>query len=124
MSQAQLDRIENILTTLVKTVGTMMEDQTVMKTDIKSLKENQGVMKADIKTLKEEQSVMKADIKSLKEEQTAIKEDIAIMRMENEKQFAKINQTLHYMKADHDLAWEKVHQHDREIGILKKFNEN
>ena len=110
MSQAQLDRIENILTTLVKTVGTMMEDQTVMKEDIKSLKE--------------EQSVIKADIKSLKEEQTAIKEDIAIMRMENEKQFAKINKTLHYMKADHDLVWEKVHQHDREIGILKKFNEN
>ncbi|MBP2078846.1 hypothetical protein [Oceanobacillus polygoni] len=103
MSQEQLDRMENMLTTLIKTVGTVLEEQTSMKNDITSIKEEQV---------------------SMKEEQISMKNDIRSMKEENNARHNEVMEALSIVRADNDLLWEKTNKHERDIGILRKLYEN
>src|SRR5699024_4322902 len=106
MSQKQLDRIEDMLTSLIRTVGSMREEQASMKEEQASMKEEQASMKKDISTIKEDQALMR-------EEQTSIREDAKIRHQEAMKE-------VHFLKVDNDLLWEKYKEHDRQLGHLRK----
>jgi uncharacterized protein (DUF3084 family) len=94
VEQKQLDRMENMLSSLIKIVGTLNNDFQGMKADMQEIK-------ADMHVMKEEMKDVKKDIEVIKREQ------------------AETNRILTDMRADQDHIWEKAARNERELAKLK-----
>lgn len=95
MEQDRFDRMENMLTDLIKTVAITNKEMKEMKDDVRILKDDVSVLKTDINELK-------MDMKVLKEAQETT------------------NQLLQDMRADQDHIWEKTVKNERELAIIKR----
>lgn len=105
MNEQRLDRMEDMLTTLIIMVG--------------DLNHQFQEMKIEQQEMKKEQQEMKRDIQEVKIEQKEMKNEQSIMRSENEKQFSEIQKTLMDIRIDQDHIWEKVVRNERELAKLK-----
>lgn len=117
--QQQLDRMEEMLTSLISIVGNINSEQKLMKPE-------QMEMKKDISEIKAEQE-MKKDISELKAEQVEMKteiflmkEEMKLMRVENEKRHSEVMNRFHTLEADHEHTWEKTVKNEREFAVFKK----
>lgn len=117
--QQQLDRMEEMLTSLISIVGNINSEQKLMKPE-------QMEMKKDISEIKAEQE-MKKDISELKAEQVEMKteiflmkEEMKLMRVENEKRHSEVMNRFHTLEADHEHTWEKTVKIEREFAVFKK----
>ena len=69
MEQKQLDRMENMLSNLIKIVGTLNSDFQGMKVEMQGMKVEMQGMKEEIQDVKEELQDVKKDIDKAKNEQ-------------------------------------------------------
>lgn len=139
--QQQLDRMEEMLTSLISIVGNINSEQKLMKAeqmemkkDISEIKAEQMEMRKDISEIKAEQlemkkdiSEMKKDISEMKAEQVEMKneifimkEEMKLMRVENEKRHSEVMNRFHTLEADHEHTWEKTVKNEREFAVFKK----
>jgi archaellum component FlaC len=102
MEQKQLDRMENMLSNLIKIVGTLNSDFQGMKVEMQGMKVEMQGMKEEIQDVKEELQDVKKDIEKVKNEQ------------------AVTNSILTDMRADQDHIWEKAAKNERELAKLKR----
>lgn len=133
MVEERLNRIEDMLTTLIKMNGTQNEklsslsqDQAVMKegmSDLKEemfdLKEEMFSLKGKMSGLKEEMSGLKGEMSVLKEEMFDLNEEMSSMKDGNSKRHAEILNKLADMQADQDYIWKKAASNERDLDKLK-----
>ncbi|MFA9456835.1 hypothetical protein ACERJO_08675 [Halalkalibacter sp. AB-rgal2] len=127
MSKEQLDRMENLLTQLVTSVGKTNSELQSMKEEQASIKHGQASMQQELSSIKKEQSSIKTeqssmreDIFSLKEGQTLLRADIQAHREETRSQYKEVIQRLDSIEADQDHIWEKASRNEREIAKIKR----
>ncbi|MCK0471065.1 hypothetical protein [Halalkalibacter sp. APA_J-10(15)] len=120
MSKEQLDRMENLLTQLVTSVGKTNSELQSMKEEQASIKHGQASMQQELSFIKKEQSSMREDICSLKEGQTLLRADIQAHREETRSQYKEVIQRLDSIEADQDHIWEKASRNEREIAKIKR----
>jgi chromosome segregation ATPase len=106
MSEARLERMEDMMHQLIRMVATVISGQNVMKVDMSVMKEDIGVMKEDIVEMKEDMNVMKEDISVMKEDITKLNERVDRVCYQHDT-------TFQYVKS-------KVSQHDHDIYVLQK----
>jgi septal ring factor EnvC (AmiA/AmiB activator) len=119
MDEKRLDRMEDMLATLIGMVGnlnqqqqTMQADLNVVKADLIDVKADLNVVKADLNDVKIDLNIAKADLQVVKVDQTTL-------RCENEKQFSEVMKKLTYMQADQDYIWDKTVKNERELANLR-----
>ena len=83
MEQKQLDRMEDMLTNLIKIVGTLSNDFQVMKQELQ-------VVKEDVEEVKKEQTVTNRILTDMRADQDHIWEKAA----KNERELAKLKRHL------------------------------
>ncbi|MDR6121285.1 septation ring formation regulator EzrA [Bacillus sp. SLBN-46] len=83
MEQKQLDRMENMLTNLIKIVGTLSNDFQVMKQELQDVKK-------DVEEVKKEQAVTNRILTDMRADQDHIWEKAA----KNERELAKLKRHL------------------------------
>jgi len=125
--QQQLDRMEEMLTSLISIVGNINSEQKLMKAeqmemkkDISEIKAEQLEMKKDISEMKKDISEMKAEQVEMKTEIFIMKEEMKLMRVENEKRHSEVMNRFHTLEADHEHTWEKTVKNEREFAVFKK----
>lgn len=101
MEQKQLDRMENMLTNLIKIVGTLSNEFQGMKEEMREMKVEIKEMKVDMQEMKQEIQTVKSDMEGVKKEQVAT------------------NRILIDIRADQDHIWEKAVKNERELAKLK-----
>ncbi|MDQ1144012.1 putative nucleic acid-binding Zn-ribbon protein [Bacillus sp. SORGH_AS 510] len=101
MELKQLDRMENMLTNLIKIVGTLSNEFQVMKEEMREMKVDIKDMKVEIKEMKHEIQTVKNDMEEVKKEQVAT------------------NRILIDIRANQDHIWEKAVKNERELAKLK-----
>ncbi|GAE30474.1 hypothetical protein [Halalkalibacter hemicellulosilyticus] len=82
MSKEQLDRMENLLTQLVTSVGKTNSELQSMKEEQSSIKDGQNSMKQELSSIKQEQSSMKQELSSIKQEQSSMKQELSSIKQE------------------------------------------
>ncbi|TXC85950.1 hypothetical protein FS935_19170 [Metabacillus litoralis] len=117
--EEKINRIEEMLATLIQKVGKIHEDQVAMREEQTLMKLEQTSMKHDISSMKKEQTLMKQEQTLMKQEQTSLREEMALMRAENEKSHQEIIGKLDSLAADHEHTWEKTVRNEREIAKVK-----
>jgi archaellum component FlaC len=90
MEQKQLDRMEDMLTNLIKIVGTLSNDFQVMKEEMQEMKQDLQDVKKDVEEVKKEQAVTNRILTDMRADQDYIWEKAA----KNERELAKLKRHL------------------------------
>jgi archaellum component FlaC len=90
MEQKQLDRMEDMLTNLIKIVGTLSNDFQVMKEEMQEMKQDLQDVKKDVEEVKKEQAVTNRILTDMRADQDHIWEKAA----KNERELAKLKRHL------------------------------
>ncbi|WP_096202793.1 hypothetical protein [Bacillus sp. FJAT-45350] len=93
------DKVEQMLTQLLKIVGPMESDIRNLKMDIKDLKK-------DTKDHKQDMGIMQSDIQSLNNK--------------SEQRHIEVMNKLKELEYDQDFIWEKAVRNERELGNIKR----
>ncbi|MGM0877179.1 MAG: hypothetical protein ACQEWV_21155 [Bacillota bacterium] len=118
--EQKLNRIEEMLATLIKMVGSMYEEQTSMKKDLTIIKKEQTAMREEQTSMKKDLTIVKEEQTAMKEEQRSTREELNLMRSENDKRHNEIITRYDTLEADHEHTWEKAVRNEREIAKIKK----
>lgn len=98
-------KMEEMLSQLIRMVGSMQSEMQEMK--------------ADIRELKAEMQEVKADIRELKVDMQSVKLDIERLESNDEKRHLLVLKELRALKIDQDFVWEKAVRNEREIEQIK-----
>jgi uncharacterized coiled-coil DUF342 family protein len=101
MIEERLDRMEDMLTTLIKMVRAQNEK-------LNGLSQDQAVMKVEMSDMKQEMSDMNEEISGVKKEMTDTKEEMSSLKNENTKRHAEVLSKLADIQADQDYIWKKA----------------
>lgn len=99
------NKIEDMLSQLIRMVGSMQTEQQSMKSDMLEMKQEMLSMKQDM-------FEMKQDIANLKQ-------DIIRIDEKADKRHVEILKELRSLKIDQDFTWEKAVRNERDIEQLK-----
>ncbi|QOY37123.1 hypothetical protein AWH56_005630 [Anaerobacillus isosaccharinicus] len=100
------EKIEDMLTQLIKIVGNIQSDIQGMQSDIRG-------MKSDIQGLQSDVQGVKADIQEIKAEARDFK-------AKSEARHEAVMTQLKTLENDQDFIWEKAVRNERELGNLKR----
>ncbi|MGG3465997.1 hypothetical protein ABES02_00205 [Neobacillus pocheonensis] len=103
--EKKLERMEEMLSSLISMVGNMNQ----------KLQE----MQVDFHEMKKEQLDMKNDIQTMQKENQSIKSTLAAMDAKNEAKFTEILNILTDIRAEQEHIWEKSARNERELAKLK-----
>ncbi|MEK5389665.1 hypothetical protein NSQ59_04665 [Margalitia sp. FSL K6-0131] len=107
------EKIENMLSQLIRMVGSIQSTQQEMKAEIQIMKTDQHEMNADFQSIKIDQQEMKADLKSMKSQ-------IENLDIKQEERHKEILDRFKSLENDQDFIWEKTARNEREIGNIKR----
>lgn len=108
MNQVQANRMEEMISTLITSLGSFRSEITNEITE----------MKTDIKEMKND--IHKNEME-IKETQLSMKEEFRLMRQENEERHQEIISRFEILEANQEHTWEKTVKNEREIAVLKKL---
>ncbi len=108
MDQNQLDRMENMISDLIKMVANN-------NTELQDVKKEVSEVKKDLNNVKEVNEV-KSDLNNIKKDLNEMKQDLNDVKKEQ----MTTNQILTDMRADQDFIWEKAAKNERELAKLKR----
>ncbi|MEH7343488.1 hypothetical protein V7122_06400 [Bacillus sp. JJ1532] len=98
MDESRLDKIEEMLTTLITMVGGTNSRLDMVEARLSKVEESLDKVEEELKNLKKEVSVVKEDQKQMRSE---------------------IMEKLMVIQADQDLIWEKAVKNERDIVKMK-----
>ncbi len=113
MSEARMDRMEDMMHQLIGMVGNVISSQNDMKKDIVEMKEDIVVIKKDIVEMKEDIVVIKKDIVEMKEDIVKIKTNITCLNERVDRVCYQHDKSFQYLNA-------KASQHDHDIYMLQQ----
>ncbi len=109
MENERLDRMENMLTDLIKMVGNNNKELQEVKKEVSEIKTDLNEVKKDLNEVKRDLNEVKKDLSEVKRELNEVKEEQKVT-----------NQTLSDMRADQDFIWEKAASNERELAKFKR----
>lgn len=122
MNQEQANRMEEMISTLITSLGSfrseMISEITDMKSEITDIKSEITDMKSEIRDMK---IAIKKNEKDIKETQLTMKEEFSLMRQENEERHMEIISRFEILEANQEHTWEKTVKNEREIAVMKKL---
>jgi chromosome segregation ATPase len=120
------EKIEAMLSQLIKMVGNSQAEQQEMKRDLQDVKREQQEMKQDLQDVKREQQEMKQDLQEVKQDVHEIKKDQKSMQeklqgleTKGEERHKEILARFTAIETDQDFIWEKTAKNEREIAHIK-----
>lgn len=113
MSEERLDRIENLLTDLIRIVGTTNAIVTELKVDVAGLK-------VDVAGLKDDVAGLKDDVAAIKKEQELFRQELFAQSERIDKNHSEVMKRLDSLETKVDYSLKKLQEHDIEIFNLKK----
>lgn len=106
------EKIESMLSQLIKMVGNIHTEQVEMKQELKEMKQEQRGMKQEQKEMKQEQQEMKRDQKNMQEQ---LKE----LERKSEERHKEVLERFTAIEKDQDFIWAKTARNEREIAQIK-----
>jgi chromosome segregation ATPase len=100
------EKIENMLTQLIKMVENMRSDQQEMKQDMQAMQRDQQEMRQDIQEIKQDQNGLHLKIEKLE--------------TKNEERHQEIVARFKALENDHDCIWEKTARNERDLANIKR----
>jgi len=107
------EKIENMLSQLIKMVGTMHSDQLEMKKDIQDLKQDMQEMKQDMQE-------MKQDLHEVKQDQQVLHVKAEKLETKSEERHQEVVARFKALEKDQDFIWEKTARNERDIANIKR----
>lgn len=103
---------EEMLSQLIRMVGSIQPVILEMKSEITEIKSEITEMKSDISEIKCEQKSMREELQELKERQ-------AQFELKSDNRHQEVMRAIHSLKADQDYIFQKAVRNEREIEKLK-----
>lgn len=107
------EKIENMLSQLIKMVGTMHSDQLEMKKDIQDLKQDMQEMKQDMQE-------MKQDLHEVKQDQQVLHVKAEKLETKSEERHQEVVARFKALEKDQDFIWEKTARNERDLAHIKR----
>lgn len=107
------EKIENMLSQLIKMVGTMHSDQLEMKKDIQDLKQDMQEMNQDMQE-------MKQDLHEVKQDQQVLHVKAEKLETKSEERHQEVVARFKALEKDQDFIWEKTARNERDIANIKR----
>lgn len=114
------EKIENMLSQLIKMVGTMHSDQLEMKKDIQDLKQDMQEMKQDQLEMKRDMQEMKQDLHEVKQDQQVLHVKAEKLETKSEERHQEVVARFKALEKDQDFIWEKTARNERDIANIKR----
>ena len=101
-----VDKIENMLSQLIRMVGNIQSEQQEMKKELQGMKQEQQEMKQEIQGIKQVQQDMQSKLQDLE--------------VKGEERHQEVLGRFKALENDQDFIWEKTARNEREIGNIKR----
>jgi chromosome segregation ATPase len=101
-----VDKIENMLSQLIRMVGNIQSEQQEMKKELQGMKQEQQEMKQEIQGIKQVQQDMQGKLQDLE--------------VKGEERHQEVLDRFKALENDQDFIWEKTARNEREIGNIKR----
>jgi chromosome segregation ATPase len=101
-----VDKIENMLSQLIRMVGNIQSEQQEMKKELQGMKQEQQEMKQEIQGIKQVQQDMQGKLQDLE--------------VKGEERHQEVLGRFKALENDQDFIWEKTARNEREIGNIKR----
>jgi chromosome segregation ATPase len=101
-----VDKIENMLSQLIRMVGNIQSEQQEMKQELQGMKQAQQEMKQEIQEIKQVQQDMQGKLQEFE--------------VKEEERHQTVLDRLKALETDQDFIWEKTARNEREIGNIKR----
>lgn len=127
MKEDRLDRIEEMLTSIIAMVGKTNSIQQSMENRLQSLEDRMQGLENRLQSLEDRMQGLENRMQSLEDRMQTMEDKMqgifaeqAEMRRENEIRFNKIDKKIESLLADQDHIWEKAVRNEREIAKIKR----
>lgn len=120
MSEERLDRMENMLTELIRIVGSTNAIVSELKKDVSELKKDVSGLKEDVSGLKNDVSGLKADMAAVKKEQELFRQELFAQSERIDRNHKEVMTRLDSLEEKVDYSLQVLQRHDIEIFNLKK----
>lgn|SRR5690625_2597574 len=125
--EKRVDKIEDMLSQLIKMVAKTNEEQAEFRKSLNEMKSEQLEMKREQLEMKREQLEMKREQLEMKREQQEMRNDLnetkELVFNLDKKMSAGFNEILDQfkiLKVDQEVTWEKLSRLERDVELLKK----
>lgn len=112
--------IENMLSQLIRMVGTIQTNLEEMKQDMDEMKQDMDEMKREQLEMKREQLEMKREQLEMKQVQHEMQVKLDEIETKGEERHKEILARFKALEQDQDFIWEKTARNEREIGNIKR----
>jgi chromosome segregation ATPase len=119
MDEKRLDRMEDMLATLITMVGNLNQQFGNLNQQVGSLNEQVGILNEQVGNLNQQVDMLNQQQKTMNEGIQVVKADQSNIRSENEKQFTEVLKKLNEVQVDQDYIWKKTASNERELARLK-----
>lgn len=106
------EKIESMLSQLIKMVGNSHAEQQEMKRTQQGLMQTQQEMKQDLQEVKQ-------DLQEMKQDQKSMQEKLQELDSKGEERHKEILDRFTAIETDQDFIWEKTARNEREIAHIK-----
>lgn len=114
------EKVESMLSQLIKMVGTMHSDQLEMKQDIRGMKQDIHELKQDQHEMKQDIQEMKQDLRELKHDQQKLHVKVEKLETKSEEQHLEIVARFKAIEKDQNFIWEKTARNERDLANIKR----
>ncbi|MCZ6901684.1 MAG: hypothetical protein O7C62_02925 [Rickettsia endosymbiont of Ixodes persulcatus] len=101
-----VDKIENMLSQIIRMVGNIQSEQQEMKQDIQGMKQEQREMRQELQEMKQVQQDMQGKLQELE--------------AKGEERHQEVLVRFKALENDQDFIWEKTARNERDIGNIKR----
>lgn len=120
MSEERLDRMENMLTDLIRIVGSTNAIVSELKEDVSGIKHDVSGLKSDVSVLKSDVCGLKADMTAVKKEQELFRQELFAQSERIDSNHKEVMTRLDSLEEKVDYSLHVLQRHDIEIFNLKK----
>lgn len=99
------EKIETMLSQLIKMVGSTQAEQLEMKQDLSEMKQDLSEMKQELSEMKQDQKIMKEKLQDIE--------------AKGEERHKEILDRFRAIETDQDFIWKKTAKNEREIAHIK-----
>ena len=100
-----VDKIENMLSQIIRMVGSIQSEQQEMKHELQGMKQTQQEMKQELQEMKQVQQDMQSKLQDIE--------------AKGEERYQEVLDRFKALEIDRNFIWEKTVRNEREIATIK-----
>ena len=108
-----VDKIENMLSQLIRMVGNIQSEQQEMKQELQGIKQ-------ELQGVKQELQGVKQELVGVKQDQQDMQGKLQDLEVKGEERHQEVLGRFKALENDQDFIWEKTARNERDIGNIKR----